>query len=125
MGNHEINQALLSHLRTMTGLPALIEENMKPSEPSDMYIQANLLPVSSTRIDSCGSIQKTGMIQFGVVGGRDKGTRQAMQLSDRIAQHFRNFQNLDLTILDCVAERAVTTDTQYMIPVTINYTYME
>ena len=96
MGNHEINQILIDYLQTMSGFPTLIEENMKPQTVSGMFIQAHLLPVSATEIDFCGSEEKRGMIQFSVIDSRDNGTRQAMQLSDRIAQHFKTFQHLNL-----------------------------
>ena len=123
MTNYQIHRALIDWLKSMTNAPPILEENVKSTQPSvDIFLTTHFMPVDAEQVDYCGSEQKTGFLQVSVVGKRDKGSKAAQQMADKIAEHFKHRNLNGLVITKIVAATASHSDTQYQIPVSIYYT---
>ena len=131
MTNYQIHRALIDWLKSMTNAPPILEENVKSTQPSvDIFLTTHFMPVDAEQVDYCGSEQKTGFIQVSVVGKRDKGSKAAQQMADKIAEHFKSFKGNSIAITKRKIESAISnnadvsasaTSVHYMIPVSIYY----
>ena len=126
MTNYQIHRALIDWLKSMPNAPPILEENVKSTQPSvDIFLTTYFMPTDAEQVDYCGSEQKTGFLQVNVVGKRDKGSKAAQQMADKIVEHFK-YRNLSgLAITKAVAATAIHSDTQYQIPVSIYYNSTE
>ena len=122
MTNYQIHRALIDWLKSMTNAPPILEENVKSTQPSvDIFLTTHFMPVDAEQVDYCGSEQKTGFLQVSVVGKRDKGSKAAQQMADKVAEHFKYRILSGLVITKATAATAIHSDTQYQIPVSIYY----
>lgn len=120
MNNYNINQALIAHLLTLTGLPLVVYENT-PSSDADKFLTVSDIPVDDVYFDFCNTSDKTGIFQIDVYVRRDVGSKEAIELSDKISNHFK-FIDLDgVIITKSVIEAAITTDRYYRKPISIYY----
>ena len=122
MTNYQIHRALIDWLKSMPNVPPILEENVKSTQPSvDIFLTTHFMPTDAEQVDYCGSEQKTGFLQVSVVGKRDKGSKAAQQMADKVAEHFKYRILSGLVITKATAATAIHSDTQYQIPVSIYY----
>ena len=128
MTNYEINRLLINHLKSMPQAPPILEENMKSTDAhlkASIFLAAYFMPADTQEIDYCRSEQKTGFLQVSVIGKRDKGSKEAQQLADRVCEHFKTLKHSALKINKRVAATAISNETHFHIPISIYYIYME
>ena len=127
MTNYEINQTLVTWLKSMPQAPPIQEEN-KPESPTvagaKLYIVEYFMPTNNEQSDFCGSEEKTGLYQVTVVSEREIGRKKAQQMADSIVDRFKYSDLSGLVITRAVAAASLTTDLHYQIPISIYYTYM-
>ena len=127
MTNYEINQILVSWLKTMPQAPPIQEENKPESQAvagSKTYLVEYFMPTNNEQSDFCGNEEKTGLYQVTVVSEREIGRKKAQQMADSIVDRFKYSDLSGLVITRAVAAASLTTDLHYQIPISIYYTYM-
>lgn len=128
MTDYEINRLLVDWLKQMPSAPPIIEQNMKEPlnlDKAAIFTAVYFMPVDNQEVDYCGSERKTGIFQITVFGKRDKGSKDAQQMSDAVIEHYKSLRHPSLQITKRVAAMAITTETHFQIPISIYYTNME
>ncbi|UOO89510.1 DUF4128 domain-containing protein [Vitreoscilla massiliensis] len=124
MTNYQINQILLDWLNVMPQAPPILNENVSESaaiKQAAIFLVTHFIPADAEQVDYCYTEQKTGIFQVTVVGERNKGRKSVQQMADNIADHFKFHNHDGVIITKAVAATAITTETQYQIPVSIYY----
>ena len=127
MTNYEINQTLVTWLKSMPQAPPIQEENKPESQAvagAKLYLVEYFMPTNNEQSDFCGSEEKTGLYQVTVVSEREIGRKKAQQIADSIVDRFKYSDLSGLVITRAVAAASLTTDLHYQIPISIYYTFM-
>ena len=124
-----VQTALVAHLKTLTGLPPLQEENTRNiGKSGQTFTRATLLP-SATRplsVGINGRDQLSGLLQVDIFVPQDVGVAAANTLADQLVAHFgRGTQLIEAGVTTHIqrAWRQVggRIETFYQVPVVIQW----
>lgn len=126
-----ITDALFGRLRALTISPAhpIAWPNVAFTPPSsDKWLRVNQFPTVETRfaVADTGSVELRGFIQVDVFGPLNKGVTTQQAVAASVARHFRVPRRLfsgttRIEITSARVDPGMTSDSRWMIPVTINY----
>lgn len=126
----EIAIALDERLKAMTNLPSIVQfENTSVTTPEDeLSLESFLLPSETTHttLGENAPGNESGVYQINVVSKTDVGRGYAMELSQKVREHFKRGtvlqkNNTFVRIVKATLSKGKSDGTKYKIPVSAYY----
>lgn len=121
----EVSAALDQHLASMSNLPPVAWPNVNFVPPDTIHIAVMNMPADGVMYGLERKQNTPGVYRINIYAPANKGPAEAENLADEIASHFRsNSTPIDnLFIEEINFSPAVFNDSDYMLPISINWRY--
>jgi hypothetical protein len=121
----EVTSALDQRLVAMTDVPPIAFPNVNFDPPEELYLVVMNMPADGIIYNFNRAQNTPGVYSVNIYAPANEGPAEAENMADKIAEHFREVSepipNLFIEEINFAA--AVSTDSEYLLPVTINWRY--
>jgi len=121
----EVTSALDQRLVAMTDVPPIAFPNVNFDPPEELYLVVMNMPADGIIYNFNRAQNTPGDYSVNIYAPANEGQAEAENMADKIAEQFREVSepipNLFIEEINFAA--AVSTDSEYLLPVTINWRY--
>jgi len=121
----EVTSALDQRIASLPDAPPIAFQNVNFTPPEGLYLTVMNMPADGIMYNFNRAQNTPGVYRINVYAPANKGPAEAEDMADKIAEHFRAVSEPipQLFIEEINFSPAVSTDSEYLLPISINWRY--
>jgi len=121
----EVTSALDQKMAALPDAPPIAFPNVNFTPPDGLYLVVMNMPADGVMYNFKRAQNTPGVYSVNIYAPANRGPAEAENMADKIAEHFRADSSpiSQLFIEEINFNAGVSTDSEYLLPVTINWRY--